>query len=108
MNSIGVMCVLCCFGQECYCRSLDTLLCLDCLTQESKSSKPGEAQMNGALRRGKAQGTGWTSARSVGRSQAADTWVEVYCDGEDEGRGRWVHVQPLLGWIDRCSPRSLN
>ena len=31
----------------------------------------------------------------------ADTWAEIYCDGEDSGQGRWVHVQPLLNWVDK-------
>lgn len=36
-----------------------------------------------------------------GLVQMADSWAEVYCGGEDEGRGRWVHIHPLYGWINK-------
>ena len=43
-------------------------------------------------------GAAW--ARDVGAARAlgANIWAEVLCDS-----GAWVHVDPLLGWVDTCA-----
>ena len=43
-------------------------------------------------------GSGW--CRSLGATGMGKVWCEVFCGSAEEGK--WVHVDALLGWIDRC------
>ncbi|KAK9845720.1 hypothetical protein WJX81_000463 [Elliptochloris bilobata] len=42
-------------------------------------------------------GAAWARGGSQ-RSLGADVWAEVFCGAPDSGA--WVHVDPLLGWLD--------
>ena len=49
--------------------------------------------------RQKKKGAGLSWARDPQRSQLCMFWAEVFCGSGDEGR--WVHVDPLLNWLDK-------
>ncbi|GAB4822170.1 hypothetical protein N2152v2_009216 [Parachlorella kessleri] len=52
-----------------------------------------------ALPRAQSQATGAGAAYSSRVSEVGSCWAEVLCGPPD--KARWVHVDPLTGWIDR-------
>ena len=45
-----------------------------------------------------AAGAAWARDPGAARALGANIWAEVLCDS-----GAWVHVDPLLGWVDTCA-----
>lgn len=49
-------------------------------------------------------GSAWSKGGTAG-GDAGNAWVEVYC--ASAAGGRWVPVDPLMGWVDRCCSTRL-